>query len=166
MNKKVIIALFSLVVLVLLILLLFGGGAGKKEEMYSNWQSKYDFRSKEPQDLGILKSLIQQHAKDSVFILDNYNQLAQIKNKDKASFIFIGDAFYMPEANFKKIKKYVDSGATMLLSFDKVNQTFYNRYFESGAYSLEYNDKFFQWVGDTSLRYCSVYQNDTIYDDW
>jgi hypothetical protein len=167
MNKKIVIALFSLVVLVLLALLIFsGGGSGDKEEMYTNWKSKFDFKSKEPQDLGILKSLIQKHTKDSVFILDNFNQLPQIKNKEKASFIFIGDAFYMPDSGFKKIKKYIDSGATMLLSFDKVNGSFYDHYFEGGAYTLEYNDKLYQWVGDTSLRYCSVYQNDTIYDDW
>jgi len=166
MNKKVIIALFSLVVFVLLFLLVFGGDASDKEETYSNWTTKYDFRSKEPQDLGLLKGLIQKHTKDSVFILDHFNQLPQIKNKEKATFIFIGDIFYMPEKNFKSIKKYIDSGATMLLSYEKTNQTFYDKYFDQGAFYLEYNDKFFQWVGDTSLRYCTVYQNDTIFDDW
>lgn len=166
MNKKVIIALFSLVIVVLLGLLVFGGSSGDKEEMYTNWKTRFDFKSKEPQDLGILKSLIQKHTKDSVFILDNINQLPQIKNKEKASFVFIGDVFYMPEKNFKKIAKYIDSGATMLLSYDQVNGSFYDHYFYGGAYSLEYNDKFYQWVGDTSLRYSSVYQNDTIYDDW
>lgn len=167
MNKKIVIALFSLVVLVLLVLLLFGGGGGSdKEEVYSDWKSQYDFRSKEPRDLAILKGLIQKHTKDSVFILESFGQIKKIKNLDKATFLFIGETFYLPDNQFKSIQQHLDSGANMLVSYERVNSDFYRRFFNQGAYFLEYNDRFFQWVGDTSLPYCTVYQNDTIHDDW
>lgn len=167
MNRKIIIALFSLVVLVILLFLLFQSGDGNgKNEVYHNWESEYDFKSKEPQDLALLKTLLQKHTKDSLYIVKEFDQLASIKGKDSCTFLFVSDELYLDTSVAKVLENHVKKGANVFLSYETINQEGYLRYFLPNALSWEYSDKLYQWVGDTSLQYNSVYQNDTIYDSW
>lgn len=167
MNRKIIIALFSLVVLVILLFLLFQSGDGSgKNEVYHNWESEYDFKSKEPQDLALLKTLLQKHTKDSLYIVKEFDQLASIKGKDSCTFLFVSDELYLDTSVAKVLENHVKKGANVFLSYETINQEGYLRYFLPNALSWEYSDKLYQWVGDTSLQYNSVYQNDTIYDSW
>lgn len=166
MNKKIIIALFALVVFVLLVLWLFDSDGSEKSEVYTNWKTTYDFRSKEPQDLGLLKTLIQRHTKDSMYILEKPEQMKQIKGKDSCTFIFIGKELYFTDDELKALEKNIDAGANVLLSYEESNTTLYQRFFEPNLYSWEFSDRMYQWVGDTSLAYYNRFQNDTIHGDW
>lgn len=167
MNKRIIIALVSLVVLVVLLFLLFQSDtANGKNEVYTNWKSEYDFKSKEPQDLALLKNLLQKHTKDSFYIVKEYDQLSSIKGKDSCTFLFVSDELYLDTAIAHTLERHVKNGANVFLSYETINRDAYLRYFLPNALNWEYSDKFYQWVGDTSLQYNSVFQNDTIYDSW
>ncbi len=167
MNKRIIIALCSLVVLIILLLLMFQSGTvGGKSEVYTDWSKEYDFKSKEPQDLALFKNLLQKHTHDSLYIVKEYDQLESIKGKDSCTFLFVSNELYLDTNVAVQLEGYVKKGANVFLSYETINKESYLRYFEGGGLSWEYSDKFYQWVGDTSLQYNSVYQNDTIYDSW
>lgn len=169
MNKRIIIALAALVLFVVLVLWLFdsgGSSSSSKNEIYHNWETEYDFRSKEPQDLALFKNLLQAHTKDSFYIVEKYEQLKTIKRLDSCTFLFISNDLYMDQGILAELTKHVYAGSNMFLSFETINAESYPSFFEPNALSWEYNDKFYQWVGDTSLCYSTVYQNDTLTDDW
>jgi hypothetical protein len=78
----------------------------------------------------------------------------------------VGEGFGMYSYEFDVIDTYVDSGSTIFMAFDHVTENLYERYFEPGAYLWDYTNKFYVALGDTSLLYSAVFQNDTVQADW
>ena len=167
MNKQII---GIVVVLALVIGGLFwwmdSDAAGEKKDLFSNWQSTYRLESKDPQDLGFFQSLLETHTGDTIHDLKFWEDAHTIKDPEKTSFVFVGEQFGMTDAQFDRILTYVDSGATLYMAFDHLSSNLYNRYFEQGAYTWDYSNRFYCWIDGKSLVFPYVFQNDTIYGDW
>lgn len=169
MNRKIII---GIVVSLLLIGALFywmdsDEKAEKQKLYYSSWIRTYDMNSKEPRGLRNFMDLLQVHSGDSIESLNTIEDLTKaFKKEDSSTYIFIGDIFGMESYNYEKLIQEVDSGATVLIASTRLSEFPYGYHFEPGGRFWEYNDELYVWVGDTSLKYTSVYQSDTIYSDW
>lgn len=169
MNRKIII---GIVVSLLLIGALFywmdSGAKSEKEKLYySSWVRSYDMNSKEPRGLRNFMDLLQVHSGDSIVSLNTIEELKKtFRKEDTAVYIFIGDIFGMEYYNYDKLIQEVDSGATVLVSSTRLSEYPYGYHFRPGGRYWEYNDELYVWVGDTSLKYTSIYQSDTVYSDW
>ncbi|HLP57061.1 MAG TPA: hypothetical protein VK151_18625 [Fluviicola sp.] len=173
MNRKVVIALLACLLIVGCLFWFFDSPseaqqlAAKKQKIVSSkWASEYVIESKDPRGLGFFNELLKTHLDDSVYILERWAQLDSIPNHDSATYIFVGEGFGMYSNEFDVIDTYVDSGSTIFMAFDLVTENLYERYFEPNAYLWDYSDKFYVALGDTSLAYSAVFQNDTIQADW
>jgi hypothetical protein len=141
--------------------------AAKKQKQFSSkWIPEYVIESKDPRGLGFFNELLKTHVDDSVYVLRRWSQLDSIPQHDSATYIFVGEGFGMYSYEFDVIDTYVDSGSTIFMAFDHVTENLYERYFEPGAYLWDYTNKFYVALGDTSLLYSAVFQNDTVQADW
>lgn len=172
MNKRVIFILVTCLALIGVVLWLTDSpseaemAAAKRRQISTRWLPEYGIQSKDPRGIAFFNELIRTHTNDSVYILDRWSQLQNIPRHDSATYIFIGEGFQLADYEYSQLEEYVDSGATMFLCFDLTSDNIYNRYFEQNAYLWEYSDKLYVAMGDTSLAYYSVFQNDTIQSDW
>lgn len=173
MNRKAVIAiLFCLLVVGVLFWLLDAPepapqtNGGKPKQISTAWKQEYDIESTDPRGVGFFNELLKTHTQDSVYILKNWNDLEDIPGHDSATYLFVGENFGLYSYEFEQIEEYIDSGATMLLSFDQATDNIYQRFFYPNAYMWEYTNRFHIYLGDTSLAYSAVFQNDTVYADW
>jgi hypothetical protein len=173
MNRRVIIALLACILIVGVLFWLFDSPseaqlqATKKQKQFSSkWIPEYVIESKDPRGLGFFNELLKTHVDDSVYVLRRWSQLDSIPQHDSATYIFVGEGFGMYSYEFDVIDTYVDSGSTIFMAFDHVTENLYERYFEPGAYLWDYTNKFYVALGDTSLLYSAVFQNDTVQADW
>lgn len=172
MNRRVIIfLLFSTLVIAVLFWLLSPppeseAQAAKRKQISTLWKPEYGILSKDPRGLGFFNELLKTHVQDSVYILYDWEQLDSIPGHDSATYIFVGEAFGLDDTENDELMQYVDSGATVFYAFDHITQNLYDNYFEENAYMWEYSNKLYVALGDTSLVYYSVFQNDTIQADW
>lgn len=173
MNRRVIIALLACILIVGVLFWLFDSpseaqlqAAKKQKQFSSKWIPEYVIESKDPRGLGFFNELLKTHVDDSVYVLRRWSQLDSIPQHDSATYIFVGEGFGMYSYEFDVIDTYVDSGSTIFMAFDHVTENLYERYFEPGAYLWDYTNKFYVALGDTSLLYSAVFQNDTVQADW
>lgn len=173
MNRRVIIALLACILIVGVLFWLFDSpseaqlqAAKKQKQFSSKWIPEYVIESKDPRGLGFFNELLKTHVDDSVYVLRRWSQLDSIPQHDSATYIFVGEGFGMYSYEFDVIDTYVDSGSTIFMAFDHVTENLYERYFEPGAYLWDYSNKFYVALGDTSLLYSAVFQNDTVQADW
>jgi len=170
MNKKFIIYFLGAVILLGALLWWMessaNGGKGSNAVVYDDWSTEYDFRSKNPQDLAVLKSLIQAHTKDSFYVVEDDASLKKIKNLDKATFLFVGKHFQLSDRQYEALEKRVDKGANLFVSSELISVNIYSKFFENDGVYWDYNKAFYQWVGDTSLRYNRVFEQDTLMHNW
>lgn len=173
MNRRVVIALFACILIVGVLFWLFDSpseaqlqAAKRQKSISSKWIPEYVIESKDPRGLGFFNELLKTHLDDSVYVLQRWSQLDSIPQHDSATYLFVGEGFGMYSYEFDVIDEYVDSGSTIFLAFDQITDNLYNRYFEPNAYLWDYSDKFYVALGDTSLAYSAVFQNDTVQADW
>lgn len=173
MNRRVVIALLSSIILIGCVFWLMDApseeqlqAAQKQKRISTLWNKEFGIFSKDPRGLGFFNELLKTHTQDSVYVLERFEQLDSIPNHDSATYIFIGEAFGMYSYEFDQIDTYIDSGATLFMAFDQVTETIYQRYFEPNVYLWDYSSKLYVALGDTSLAYHAVFQNDTIQADW
>jgi len=173
MNRRVVIALLSSIILIGCVFWLIDSpseaqlkAAQKQKRISTLWNTEYGILSKDPRGLGFFNELLKTHVQDSVYILQSWEQLDSIPNHDSATYIFIGEAFGLYSYEFDEIDTYIDSGATLFMAYDQITQNLYERYFEPNVYQWDYSNKLYVALGDTSLAYHPVFQNDTIQADW
>lgn len=172
MNRRVLTIIVSCLLLALLVLWLFRSPDPAKphkndqQSVHTQWATSYGIQSADPRGLGFFNELLRTHVKDSVYILSDWDQLDSIPGKDSATYLFIGEAFGLYDDEFEQINASIDSGATIFYAFDHITQNLYDHYFDESAYYWEYNDHLYIAMGDTSLSYSSVFQNDTVFSNW
>lgn len=173
MNRKVVIAiLFCFLVVGLLFWFLDSpeqekaSKQGKTKQISTVWTPEYVIESNHPRAVGFFNELLKTHTQDSVYILNKWSELKRIPRHDSATYIFVGKNFGLFSFEYEEIETYVDSGATLLLSFDQVTDNIYDRFLEPNGYMWDYANRFHVYLGDTSLAYSAVFQNDTVFADW
>lgn len=173
MNRKAVIAILFCFLLVGLLFWFLDSpepqqaqNTGKPKQFSAAWQIEYAIESKDPRGIGFFNELLKTHTQDSVYILKNWSDLEDIPGHDSATYLFVGENFGLFSYEFEQLETYVDSGATMLLSFDQATDNIYQRFFYPNGYMWEYTNRFHVYLGDTSLAFSALFQNDTIYTDW
>jgi hypothetical protein len=173
MNRRVVVILLSFILLIIAVLWLLESpteqermAAQQQKRISTLWQPEYAIRSTDPRGIGFFNELLKTHVDDSVYIVSDSDQLDSIPNRDSATYIFIGEIFGLYDYEFDSISQYIDSGSTIFLSYDHLTPNIYERYYESSVYLWDYSDKLYVAMGDTSLAYFSVFQNDTVQADW
>lgn len=171
MNKKVIISFLGFALFLGLIIWLLdgaGGNSGKQvqKKYSSNWQKVYDLKDQNPRNISFFMELLDVHVKDSIYNLKYWSDLDSIPNHEEATYLFIGNEFGASDDSYDSIMHYADSGATVYFSFNHLTSNIYNRHFEQGAFYWDYSKVLFAWIGDTTVPFYHVYENDTINEDW
>lgn len=173
MNRRALIAILGCILLVGLVLWLTDSpseaeqqAARRQRRISTRWNLQYGIRSTDPRGVAFFNELLKTHTEDSVYTLDRWQQLDSIPGHDSATYIFIGEAFGLYNSEFDTINHYIDSGATIFYAFDEITENLYERYFEPNVYLWDYSNKLYVAMGDTSLPYYAVFQNDTVQADW
>lgn len=170
MNKKVILSFLGFALFIgVLIWLLDGSDSGTRriqKKYRSNWEKTYELKDENPRNISFFMELLDVHVKDSIYNLHYWADLDSIPGHEEATYLFIGNEFGAPTDYYDSIMHYADSGATVYFSFNHLTSNIYDRHFEEGAFYWDYNKVLFAWIGDTTVPFYHVYQNDTIYEDW
>lgn len=154
----------------LVVWFLDGAGANaskhKPKQYSSDWKKVYDLKDKNPRNISFFMDLLDVHVKDSIYNLKHWSDLEKIPNHQEATYLFVGDDFGLKDEAYDSIMHYADSGATVFISFNHITNNLYRRHFNENAFYWDYNKVLFAWVGDTTLSFYHVYENDTINEDW
>jgi hypothetical protein len=132
----------------------------------SDWKKVYDLKDENPRNISFFMELLDVHVKDSIYNLQYWAELDTVPNHEEATYLFIGNEFGAPDEYYDSIMHYADSGATVYLSFNHLTSNIYERHFEEGAFYWDYSKVLFAWIGDTTVPFYHVYENDTINEDW
>ncbi|MNK00389.1 hypothetical protein D3C87_181730 [compost metagenome] len=171
MNKKVIISFLAFALFIGLVIWFLDGSTGDgtnsiTKRYSSDWKKTYDLRDENPRNVSFFMELLDVHIKDSVYNLKRWSDLDSIPGHEQATYLFIGDEFGASNSSYDSLMHYADSGATVFLSFNHLTSNIYERHFEEGAFYWDYSKVLFAWIGDTTLPFYHVYENDTINEDW
>ncbi|WP_343635671.1 hypothetical protein [Fluviicola sp.] len=171
MNKKVIISFLGFALFIGLVIWFLDGSADAsgrhiQKRYSSNWEKTYDLKDENPRNIAFFMDLLDVHVKDSIYNLKYWSDLDSIPNHEEATYLFIGNEFGAPNDYYDSIIHYADSGATVYISFNHLTSNIYDRHFEEGAFYWDYNKVLFAYIGDTTLPFYHVFENDTIYEDW
>lgn len=170
MNKKVIISFLAFALFIGVVIWLLdstGGEANHKQKRYSSdWKKTYELKDENPRNISFFMELLDVHVTDSIYNLKYWSDLDTIPNHEEATYLFIGNELGAPTDYYDSIMHYADSGATVYLSFNHLTSNLYDRHFEEGAFYWDYSKVLFAWIGDTTLPFYHVYENDTINEDW
>jgi len=170
MNRKIVIGLLGCLLLVGALLYFLDSPTKQelaaKKKISAAWDPEYQIESSDPRGAGFFNELLKSHVDDSVYIAKRFTQLDSLSKTDTATYLFIGKDFAITNDELDTLLTRIDSGATLFMSFDQVSENFYDRFFRENAFYWEYSNQVFVAMEDTSLAYYSMFQNDTIYDDW
>jgi hypothetical protein len=171
MNRKVIISFLAFALFMGVVIWLLDGAGGNstkhiQKKYSSDWKKVYDLKDENPRNISFFMDLLDVHVKDSIYNLKYWSDLDTILNHEEATYLFIGDEFGAPGDYYDSIMHYADSGATVFLSFNHLTSNLYERHFEQGAFYWDYSKVLFAWIGDTTVPFYHVYENDTINEDW
>ncbi|TSJ46650.1 hypothetical protein [Fluviicola chungangensis] len=170
MNKKVILSFLGFALFIGLVIWLLdnsGGGEAHIQKKYSSdWKKTYELNDENPRNISFFMELLDVHVKDSVYNLKYWSDLDSIPRHEEATYLFIGNELGAPDDYYDSIMHYADSGATVYLSFNHLTSNLYDRHFEEGAFYWDYSKVLFAWIGDTTVPFYHVYENDTINEDW
>lgn len=171
MNRKVIISFLAFALFIGVVVWLLDGVGGDstrhvQKRYSSDWKKVYDLKDENPRNISFFMELLDVHVKDSIYNLKYWSDLDTILNHEEATYLFIGDEFGAPGDYYDSIMHYADSGSTVYLSFNHLTTDIYQRHFEEGAFYWDYSKVLFAWIGDTTVPFYYVYENDTINEDW
>lgn len=171
MNRKVIISFLAFALFIgFVIWLLDGTGSGSanhiQKKYSSDWEKVYDLKDENPRNISFFMELLDVHVKDSIYDLKYWSDLDTVPGHEEATYLFIGNEFGAPGEYYDSIMHYADSGATVYFSFNHLTSNIYERHFEEGAFYWDYSKVLFAWIGDTTVPFYHVYENDTINEDW
>lgn len=170
MNRKVIISFLAFALFMGVVIWLLDGAGGDsakhiQKKYSSDWKKVYDLKDENPRNISFFMDLLDVHVKDSVYNLKYWSDLDTIPNHEEATYLFIGNEFGAGDY-YDSIMHYADSGATVYLSFNHLTSNLYERHFKEGAFYWDYSKVLFAWIGDTTVPFYHVYENDTINEDW
>nr|WP_294862497.1 hypothetical protein [uncultured Fluviicola sp.] len=170
MNRKVIISFLAFALFIGLVVWFLDGAGGDsarhvQKRYSSDWKKVYGLKDENPRNISFFMDLLDVHVKDSIYNLKYWSDLDTIPNHEEATYLFIGDEFGADEY-YDSIMHYADSGATVFLSFNHLTSNLYERHFKEGAFYWDYSKVLFAWIGDTTVPFYYVYENDTINEDW
>ncbi|MDR0802651.1 hypothetical protein [Fluviicola sp.] len=171
MNRKVIISFLAFALLIGLVVWLLDS-SGEINSKYhskqysSDWKKTYDLKDPNPRNISFFMKLLDVHVKDSIYNLKHWSDLEKIPNHREATYLFIGDEFGLKNDSYDSIMQYSDNGATVYISFNHLTSNLYQRHFKENAFYWDYSKVLFAWIGDTTLSFYNVYENDTISGDW
>lgn len=171
MNKKVIISFLGFALFIGLVIWFLdsstdSSGRHIQKRYSSNWEKTYELKDENPRNIAFFMDLLDVHVTDSIYNLKYWSDLDSIPNHEEATYLFIGNELGAPDDYYDSILHYADSGATVYLSFNHLTSNLYDRHFEEGAFYWDYSKVLFAWIGDTTVPFYHVYENDTINEDW
>jgi hypothetical protein len=171
MNKKVILSFLAFALFIGLVIWFLdgstdGSSSGIRKRYSSDWKKVYDLKDENPRNISFFMDLLDVHVKDSIYNLKYWTDLDSIPNHEEATYLFIGNELGAPSDYYDSLMHYADSGATVYLSFNHLTSNIYDRHFLEGAFYWDYSKVLFAWIGDTTLPFYHVYENDTINEDW
>lgn len=171
MNRKVIISFLAFALFMGVVIWLLDGAGGDstkhiQKKYSSDWKKVYDLKDENPRNISFFMDLLDVHVTDSIYNLKYWSDLDTIPNHEEATYLFIGNEFGAPGDYYDSIMHYADSGATAYFSFNHLTSNLYERHFEEGAFYWDYSKVLFAWIGDTTVPFYHVYENDTINEDW
>lgn len=171
MNRKVIISFLAFALFMGVVIWLLDGAGGDstkhiQKKYSSDWKKVYDLKDENPRNISFFMDLLDVHVTDSIYNLKYLSDLDTIPNHEEATYLFIGNEFGAPGDYYDSIMHYADSGATAYFSFNHLTSNLYERHFKEGAFYWDYSKVLFAWIGDTTVPFYHVYENDTINEDW
>lgn len=171
MNRKVIISFLAFALLIGVVVWLLDGKDGthskyRPKQYSSDWKKTYALKDRNPRNISFFMELLDVHVEDSIYNLKHWSDLKKIPNHQEATYLFIGDEFGLGDDSYDSIMHYADSGATVYISFNHLTSNIYRQHFEENAFYWDYSKVLFAWIGDTTLPFYHVYENDTISSDW
>ncbi len=134
----------------------------------NNWSERYGLESKHPFGLHLFFHLVKlKNPKQRIVqISTKYQYDSIIKLKEKATFYMIADTVGLMPKESERLQERLLEGSSLLLSAslfsEKLLDTFNVRL--KPAFVYEKSVKF-HFNADT-VRFHSIFQNDTIYDEW
>ena len=170
MNRKLVIAFIGLALVFGGLLFFFDPSSTGKHTVpkryFSDWDEAYQTTNPNPRNISFFMKLLKAHTKDSVYIAQYWEDFDSLKLREKATYLFIGEEFELDDEDYDSLVHYADSGATVFFSYILEGSNSYKRHFKPNAYYWDYSKNLYAWIGDTSLKYSYVYQNDTLFADW
>ena len=174
MNRKfqvISIGVALIIALALVFVLKWDSSSGNESEasfVSNNWTERYGLDSKHPYGLHLFFHLVKlKNPKQRIVqISTKYQYDSIIKLEEKATFYMIADTVGLMPKESERLQERLLEGSSLLLSSslfsEKLLDTFNVRL--KPAFVFEKSVKF-HFSADT-IRFHSIFQNDTIYDEW
>lgn len=134
----------------------------------NNWTERYGLDSKHPYGLHLFFHLVKlKNPKQRIVqISTKYHYDSIIKLDEKATFYMIADTVGLMPKEAERLQDRLIKGSSLLLSASLFNEKIIEQFNLSlnPAFTYEKSVKF-HFNADT-VRFYSIFQNDTIYDEW
>ena len=145
-----------------------GGDESDASFVSNNWSERYGLENKHPFGLHLFFHLVKlKNPKQRIVqISTKYQYDSIIKLKEKATFYMIADTVGLMPKESERLQERLLEGSSLLLSAslfsEKLLNTFSIRLRPAFVYEKSVK---FHFNADT-VRFHSIFQNDTIYDEW
>jgi len=174
MNRKfqlISIGVALIIALALVFVLKWDFGSEEEQSpsfVSNNWTERYGLDSKHPYGLHLFFHLVKlKNPKQRIIQISNkYQYDSIIKLKEKATFYMIADTIGLLLEESNLLQKRLLQGSSLLLSASIYSDSLLNQFQLQIVTGFVYETSVkFHFNSDT-VRFYSVFQNDSIYDEW
>ncbi|NBR14060.1 MAG: hypothetical protein EBU01_05690 [Crocinitomicaceae bacterium] len=173
MTKRTQMLLVSISLAIALVLLSiwrwnssFSNGSGGFNS--TNWNERYKIDSKNPNGLYLFFQLIKlKNPKQKIVVISNEYQYDSIlKRSENATFLMIADTIGLTDDESTLLKKRLLKGSSLFLSASKFSSNLLDTFGFDGREKFAFEKKIKLNFESKSASFYSVFQQDTIYDEW
>ncbi|MGB0914564.1 MAG: DUF4350 domain-containing protein [Crocinitomicaceae bacterium] len=176
MNKQTKIGLVAgvIVLMMLVVWMMSSGDAGQKSKrkafVSSNWSKRFQVFDKKPLGLYLFTSLADAHIDTNHAVIPvsdwiQYDTLVS-PNKDKKTFMFVGNNFGLKSSEIDTILHEVEHGSDLFLAYNGLTENIYPRLFDEYEIQFDYAPSVNVFAGKQKFKMINLFQNDTIATDW
>lgn len=173
MNRRLKIALISLVVIASVAIIWFFGGNKSKEKSlktttYSNWDDQYALSSKNPKGLFHWNSVLKLHLNKNkeIATIEYLYSIDSISRKTHPSFLFIGNYFVLYQEEIDSLLSRVKDGSKLFISSEKIDGAFYKSLFNDVDLSFYYDTSITVAANNKAYNFVAQHQAFAIAKKW
>lgn len=173
MTKRTQILLISISIVIALVLLsIWRWNSNSVNESgafnSTNWNESYALESKNPNGLYLFFQLIKlKNPNQKIVVINNeYQYDSIIKRKENATFLMIADTIGLTDDESDLLHKRLLSGSSLFLSASNFSTNLLDTFNFNGTVKYAFEKRIKQRVAGKSVTFYSIFQQDTIYDEW
>lgn len=174
MNKKfqfISIGVALIIALALVFVLKWDFGSEDQQSpsfVSNNWTERYGLDSKHPYGLHLFFHLVKlKNPKQRIVQISNkYQYDSIIKLEEKATFYMIADSIGLLPEESDLLQKRLLQGSSLLLSASIFNDSLLNQFRLQFTTGFVYETSVKFHFNSDKVRFYSIFQNDSIYDEW